>query len=684
MKRILPLLVLSVSIPASADTVGLWRFDDAGAAAGADLITAANFASPGNLDAQASGGLPLYSDDVPAAQIFDPVANETYSNGFSFDASGAGAVLLTPDGDELDTSFTVEFFIKLIGEPANYETVLRRQEFSDLSWQVDFDHAANLAFGRSRSRWDTPAGEPDGNAEAGVDENVNFVLGPQGNASAPKVFIDTGAKDESGADVGPQNTGSAQDYVFDAASANPNETDVALQGDGINDIDEWHHIAVSFEQATGEIKFYFDYLLMQTRTLADTEADGYTHPAAGLRFGKLSDTDNGLLIDELRYSDAILTPGSFLREPTTGAGDTVGHWRMDDDGAVDGGEIASVANAVSNLHAAVPINGTPTYSTDVPGTTIFDPISSTVYANRFSLDASGANARIGPALDPVFDTSFTVEMFMKIGGEPGGYHTFLRRRQANDLRWQIDFDHGNMGAFGRMRSRWDTPAGEPDNVAENGVDENVNFVVGPVGGANIPASQRIFIDTDPGDGLLESYDDATDWSLDGDGLNDLAEWHHVAVTFDETTGTVGFYYDYELAQTRTLSDSEGDAYTHPAGPLEFGKFAGQEYGLWLDEVRYSSEVLLPFQFLQTMSEPEPELEILDFSYDEGSNQATIVWRSIPGRKYAVDRSFDLQGFWFELLEDGESTEDTTSFTDDSLPAGTPRVHYRVRENTEPE
>ncbi|MGI9241934.1 MAG: hypothetical protein ACR2RV_14115 [Verrucomicrobiales bacterium] len=679
MKIITLLSLFAIAVPASAETIGLWRFDDAGAAAGADVLTAVNFAAPGPLDAPASGGAPLYSDDVPAPQIFDPISGETYTNGFSLDASGGGSQILVPDDAAFNSSFTVEFFIKLVGEPGSYESVLRRKEFADLGWQVDFDHGANLAFGRSRTRWDTPAGAPDGNAEVGVDENVNFVLGPQGNANAAKVYVDTGAKDEFGADVGPQNTGNPQDYVYDAASLNPNETDVALQGDGTNDVDGWHHIAVSFDQASGEIKFYFDYLLMQEGTLSDSEGDGYTHPATGIQFGKLAATANGLLLDELRYSNTILTPGSFLREPAEGGGDTVAHWRMDDEDAVDGGEIITAANSASARHAATPANGTPTYSADVPGKTIFDPVSGTTYPNAFSLDASTANSRIGAADDMEFNTSFTVEMFIKVGGEPGGYHGFLRRRQTNDLRWQIDFDHGNMGAYGRARTRFDTPGGPPDNMNEVGVDENINIVAGPVGGASVPADQRVLVDTDPGDGLVESYDDPVDWSLDGDGLDDTQGWHHVAVTFDETTGTIGFYHNYELAQTRTLSDSEGDGYTHPAAALEFGKFAGQDYGLWLDEVRYSSKVLLPFEFLQAATEPDPILEILDFSYDEGGNETTITWRSIPGRKYGVDRSFDFQGFWFELVEDDVADGETTSFTDESLPAETARAFYRVRE-----
>ena len=677
MQRFLSFTLAALIAPVSADTVGLWRFDEETATAGGSVLSAVNETAPGTLDAQVNTGAPLYSDDVPAAEIYDPVNDVTYPNGFSLDASGANANLSIPDDVSLNSSFTVEFFIKLSGEPANYETFLRRREAADLNWQIDFDHGANQIFGRLRSRWDTPAGGiPDNVAEAGVDENVNFVLGPGGNAAAPKVYIDTGAKDELGADVGPQNTGDPADYVYIAGSANPNEVDVALQGDGINDVDEWHHVALSFDETTGEAKIYFDYLLAQTRTLADTEGNGYTHPAANILFGKIAPGDYGLLIDELRYSDDILTPGSFLREPIEGTGTTTAFWRMEEDGAVDGGDIISLDNEGSVLHTAAPVNGTPKYSKDVPGITIYDPVADVSYPNKFSLDATLANSRVGAGNDPAFDTSFTLESFIKVVGEPGSYHGFMRRWEANNSRWQVDFDHGNKGSFGRLRTRWDTPA------AEAGTYENENFVNGALGGGGVPDSQRIWIDTDLGDAMITSYDDPVDWSLDGDGVNDLDEWHHLAVTFDQDTGEISFYYDYELMQQRTLLDSEADGYTHPASGFQFGKFAGQDYGLLLDEVRYSEGILTSFQFLQAVSAPSDALKITDITYDPNTNNPTLVWDSIPGRKYFLFRSADLSvapELWEELFDDEIADENTMSFEDTTLPPGTTKMFYYVRE-----
>jgi hypothetical protein len=671
-------LALVAPSSALADTVGHWRFDDDGAAAGGAIAAAINVASPGTLDAGLPTGTPLFADDVVAAEIYDPVADAVLDNEFSLDASGANARLWVDDNVALNTSFTVEFFLKVGGEPASYESFLRRRQAADLLWQVDFDHALNVAFGRIRSRWDTPAGPSDDMAENGIDENVNFVLGPQGGSSAPRIYIDTGAEDELGNDVGPQNTGNVADYVFVAGSANPSETDVALQGDGINDDDRWHHVAMTFDQGTGEISFFYDYTLSQRRTLSDSEADGYTHPAAALEFGKFSGGDYALFLDEVRYSDTLLTPGQFLRPAGDSEGSVVGHWRMEDGDAADGATIAAVENSASVLYGATP-NAAPTYSADVPAAMIYDPIADVTLPNAFSLDASGPNARLRADTDETFNSSFTAEMFIKLVGEPAGYHTFMRRRQLGDLRWQFDFDHANGGAFGRPRTRWDTPAGKPDNNAENGVDENVNFVVGPTGGAGVPESQRIFIDTDAGDGLLSSYDDPGDWANDGDGINDLTDWRHVAITFDQETGSVTFFLDHEAVQSRVLSDSQADGYTHPDGPFEFGKFAGADYGLLIDEVRYSSGVLFPEQMLQAVSEPPLPFEITAFAYDDAARSFTLTWRTVVGSNYFVDRYDETFEVWEELEDSLTAESDSMTYVDEGIPASLGRAIYRVRD-----
>ncbi len=60
--------------------------------------------------------------------------------------------------------------------------------------------------------------------------------------------------------------------------------------------------------------------------------------------------------------------------------------------------------------------------------------------------------------------------------------------------------------------------------------------------------------------------------------------------------------------------------------LESYKWGNDLDGLLLDEVRLSGEVLLPFQFLQTVAPPSTGgLEITSLDYEPDTGKATLVW-----------------------------------------------------------
>jgi hypothetical protein len=274
---------------------------------------------------------------------------------------------------------------------------------------------------------------------------------------------------------------------------------------------------------------------------------------------------------------------------------TTAHWRLEE--GSNGADVTAGQDSSGNGLNQAGANGSPKYSSNVPGAFIFDPVSNTTSANALSLDVSLANSRINIANNVAFNTSFTYEYFIQLTGEPGGYHAYTRRHETDANRWQLDFDHAANGAFGRGRARFDTPDGD-----------NSNFVVGPQGGASIPGNQRLWIDTPTGDGNPASYTGA-DWADDGDGVNDIPSWHHVAITFDQNTQELSFYFDYLLSQTRTLADTDSSGYVHPNADIVIGKF-GTEYGTYLDEIRYSEGVLSSSQFLVATNVPEPGTALL--------------------------------------------------------------------------
>lgn len=254
--------------------------------------------------------------------------------------------------------------------------------------------------------------------------------------------------------------------------------------------------------------------------------------------------------------------------------DTIGFWRFDESTADDGAALETAVSETNSPTLDAPGQSGPIYSNDVPGSLIQDPISGASWANRFSQDCSTGNARVEAPNDTLLnpEDGFTFEFFIKLTGEPGGWHTFVSRNEGTRF-WQIDFDHNTQGNnFGDIRTRWDTPDGDVNNVAKG---------------------EHIYIDTDTGSGNPDDYDDPADIAMDGDGVNDLTEWHHVALTWDPELNQFAMFTNYEETGRKDLIGS----FAHPDDNLSFGKHSGEGYGMFIDEVRYSSGVLDPSEFL---------------------------------------------------------------------------------------
>ena len=84
------------------------------------------------------------------------------------------------------------------------------------------------------------------------------------------------------------------------------------------------------------------------------------------------------------------------------------------------------------------------------------------------------------------------------------------------------------------------------------------------------------------------------------------------MTFNQDSQEVSLYLDYELAAIRTLVDTDGSGYVHPDAGIRFGKSGGGEYEMYVDEGRYSDNVLTPNQFLVAVNVPEPSSMALWF------------------------------------------------------------------------
>ena len=120
-KSLLSLITLFIALPALADdhlaTVGHWRFDTDDAETGSPITQSENVSNPGTHDASLEGGNPLYSEDTPSNKIYDPITDEVLDNKFSLNATDPNSKLRVADSEDFNTSFTVEMFIKIVGEP---------------------------------------------------------------------------------------------------------------------------------------------------------------------------------------------------------------------------------------------------------------------------------------------------------------------------------------------------------------------------------------------------------------------------------------------------------------------------------------------------------------------------------------------------------------------------------------
>jgi len=256
-------------------------------------------------------------------------------------------------------------------------------------------------------------------------------------------------------------------------------------------------------------------------------------------------------IDEAAFFDHALSPAEIASiaagaSPTTivsGAITPTGLWRFE---GAHGTPVGTVVNTLNPGFLDGVGESSASYSSYVPSRRIYDPISGTTYVNTSSLNMAPGAVRV--LSDPALQAgNFTVEAFLRIGGDQGGYPAFVSHRNATPLGWQLDIDPNEA-----LRTRFDSAAAQ-------------NQVVG--GGAL------------------------------GTGV-----WNHTAVTYDSATKQIRLYRNYVNAYTGTLNGNSSDV-TAIVADFLMGAGSGWPAGTYLDEVRFTPQVLDPPQFLQLLGVP---------------------------------------------------------------------------------
>ncbi len=382
----------------------------------------------------------------------------------------------------------------------------------------------------------------------------------------------------------------------------------------------WHHFAYTYDPKTGEMKLYWDYRLAASHTIeaADKRELNYDKPQPDklypLLIGGSEDNKKGWngWLDELRLSDQVLAPEDFLRpaakaafpvaafDPdalapskfgaggeakpaaaaTAGAttkpaeeGQPVGWWRFEAKSGTfaDGETVASEMNPKEMSGKGVRSTGGQGelfYIAQVPGPEVYDPITKRLYRNTTSMKfasyaTKGEDGKEQSHSDYVVvpdgalsrPQSLTLEGFLKCEKVPPKWTPVIGKRREFAFVWGLDTEVLEPGYRMKLRIQLTTS------------------------------------------GKLQQFRGDASPTLKADD-----EWHHFALTYDSTAGEAKLYWDHKLAVTYTVPEgrkkalgySKGEKYTLVIG----GQPDKRGWDGWIDEVRLTSGVLSPEQFLR--------------------------------------------------------------------------------------
>jgi len=247
----------------------------------------------------------------------------------------------------------------------------------------------------------------------------------------------------------------------------------------------------------------------------------------------------------------------------------VGYWQFDDAAAgTTASSLVSQYNSLTGTAVASGSGAAPVHNADVPGALIYDGLlgallnasndtslkfdNTAIPANPNTGDGGRVNvADPGGATSVLKPRSFTAETFYKAEGHVNYPSLFGKNRaDAGGCTWLLDTSSNDT-----FRVRVDSQ---------------------PLGSGS-------------GSGFNQSFGTSTSFALN-DG-----KWHHLALTYNDTTRRVELYVDYVLRGSGTTTNP----IVYDDNPLLMGQGAGgRALDGWLDEVRLSDTVLASSQFLR--------------------------------------------------------------------------------------
>lgn len=521
-------MLMMVCAVAQAETVAYWKFQDRAVGNYADMLD--NAANPGNLVAvgQANGSgtvKPLFSAEVPGNKIYSGRFNGALVN-----ATNTASLYFTPKSTGWDAAnnfynTTEGSYVRVTNNPALWLTNLTIECFV----KIDKKSRFSLVVGMQRTSL------PGIGATWGMDET------PEGLV---KVRYDV------------QET----NYSGTANSAGWNN---GLPGKLVDD-GKWHHLAFTYCWTNRQTKYYVDYTLWQSGTAVSNLQYTTTDPLLIGGFGGGSARIFSGWIDEVRYSEAVLSPDEFLSTNAVADTDTL-YWDFESQ------------PFLCKDFPMMTMNTNYLYTT-----TTYPVISDTVWSNQTRFITQGkqsfsywntnnAHSVLFYAPPPgtvitggqlvasgkYHPTNFTVEAMVKVRSMTSWPLIVGKVRESGSPTFSL-----SIASDGMLRTRFDC------------------YTNTPVWPGSLPLADRPV---------------GFNWVLPSTAAVTNGDWYHVA--FSYSNQVVRMYCNYKQVASSTtpypIVMTDGD--------FNIGYGAGEQaLNGWVDEVRITPRVLDPSQFLYTM------------------------------------------------------------------------------------
>lgn len=581
--RLLPAaFCLSVLAPVQARTVAWYHFDEHPAGTvSSEKETILNAVDPTVAVAvpysiwqstpafSGHDGAPIYADGFPEGVLcYDPVSGTKFVNSTSLEmhntANGTGAGhhadVFVRDASALHLStFTIEAFVRdTTTVKSQYERILFYME-----GYPSTSGAAVGTVGYGDGQWAWMVGMKSGGY-------LSFNM--------------------SGTREGSTESGYTYPNQQSSNTRPPNNTWYNNNVPGILTDGRWHHVAMTVDGVAKKVRLYVDYECC----LEDTLYSGIPYESTYFHIGTKGCGGNGSwggLMDEVRISDAVLTPDQMLRpiaEKSTVDSMlylSFSPWFGQKDATIFNEAANPTVYKVARDIGDVTANPEPVYSgDDLPAAAIRSGL-----ADRATATPNGSAVELVPweggnttsvftyndVERRIMSTSFTAELFFKTD-KPSqfAYGTYLLSETAGQAdSWSVFY-----GGDAKLSAKVRTAAGEAKTIQ---------------------SSAR--------------YDDN--------------QWHHLAYVWDKAVQEVRFYIDYRLVGTATEIDQVNNAAANTDFKPPYdrnlwigGRFngsAGQSFHFTgkMDELRITQRALDPQEFLTGLASASPLLADIRFDND---------------------------------------------------------------------